>query len=164
LINNQFLGTCPLFSELDLAERAQVLVVGERQSYPADAPIFREGDPGDGLYVVISGAVRISRQSPSGEEALAILEPQAFFGEMAVIDQLPRAATALAHGPAEVFYLPLAALRSVLESNHQIALKFLYALCGVLVQRLRDTNDRFMSIFTIAQWSTGQLNDLIPLS
>jgi CRP-like cAMP-binding protein len=163
LINNQFLSTCPLFSDLDLAERAQVLTIGQRRSFRAEELIFQEGDPGDGLFIVISGAVRISRPSPSGEEALAVLAPHAFFGEMALIDQLPRAASAIANGPADVFFIPLAALRSVLESNHSIALKFLYALCGVLTQRLRETNDRFMSVFTIAQWNAGQQNDLIPL-
>jgi len=83
---------------------------------------------------------------------------------MAIIDQMPRAASAIANGQAEVLFIPLPALRTVLEQNHSIALKFLYALCGVLIQRLRDTNDRFMSVFTIAQWSAGQPNDLIPLS
>ena len=160
MINNQFLSTCPLFSDLDLAERAQILVIGQRQSFRGEHVIFREGAPGDGLYIVISGNVRISRHSATGEEALAVLEANAFFGEMALIDLLPRAASAIANGPTDVFFIPLAALRTVLESNHQIALKFLYALCGVLTQRLRDTNDRFMSVFTIAQWGAGQQSDL----
>ena len=163
MINNQFLSTCPLFSQLDLAERAQILIIGQRQSYRSDQVIFREGDPGDGLFIVISGSVRISRQSAAGEEALAVLEPDAYFGEMALIDFLPRAASAIANGPSDVFFIPLIALRTVLETNHQIALKVLYALCGVLTQRLRESNDRFMSVFTIAQWGAGRQNDLLPL-
>ena len=42
-------------------------------------------------------------------------------------------------------------------------MKVLYALCEVLTQRLRETNDRFMSVFTIAQWGAGVQGDLIPL-
>ncbi len=160
MINNQFLSTCPLFSDLDLAERAEILIAGQRQSYLGEQVIFQEGAPGDGLFIVISGAVRISRHSATGEEALAVLEPNAFFGEMALIDYLPRAASAIANGPTDVFFIPLDALRAVLEANHRIALKFLYALCGVLTQRLRETNDRFMSVFTIAQWGAGRQNDL----
>jgi CRP/FNR family transcriptional regulator, cyclic AMP receptor protein len=163
LNNNQFLSTCPLFSDLDMAERAQILIIGQRQSCSGEQVIFREGDPGTGLYIVISGAVRISRHAITGEEALAVLGPDAFFGEMALIDLLPRAASAIANGPTDVFFIPLSALRAVLEANHHIALMFLYALCGVLTQRLRDTNDRFMSVFTIAHWGAGRQNDLIPL-
>ena len=42
-------------------------------------------------------------------------------------------------------------------------MKVLFALCEVLTQRLRETNERFMSVFTIAQWGAGAQNDLIPL-
>ena len=107
--------------------------------------------------------MRISKRSATGEEALAILEPNAFFGEMALIDFLPRAADAIANATTDVFFIPLSALRTLLEEQPQLAMKVLYALCEVLTQRLRETNDRFMSVFTIAQWGAGVQGDLIPL-
>ena len=94
---------------------------------------------------------------------MAILEPHAFFGEMALIDFSPRAADAIANEPTDAFFIPLKELRSLIEAHHQIALKVLYALCEVLAQRLRETNDRFMGVFTIAQWSGGGHSGLIPL-
>ena len=144
-------------------ERAQILVIGEPRSYRPDQVIFREGEPGDGLFILVDGSVRISKRSAAGEEALAILQPNAFFGEMALIDFLPRAADAIANARVDVFFIPLPDLRNLLEADHQIAMKVLYALCEVLTQRLRETNERFMSVFTIAQWGAGLRNDLIPL-
>lgn len=155
MINTAFLNESPLFQNLDETERAQILIIGQVRSFAAGQVIFREGDAGDGLYIVISGGVRISKQSPTGEEALAILEPHAFFGEMALIDYAPRAADAIVNEASELFFIPLKELRSLIETHHQIALKVLYALCEVLAQRLRETNERYMSVFTIAQWGNG---------
>ena len=163
MINSKSISTCPLFRNLDEVERAQILTIGEPRSYEAEQVIFREGEPGDGLFILVSGSVRISKRSATGEEALAILEPNSFFGEMALIDFLPRAADAIAHEPTDVFFIPLPALRALLEEQPQLAMKVLYALCEVLTQRLRETNDRFMSVFTIAQWGAGVQSDLIPL-
>lgn len=164
MINTSFLTDSALFRNLDETERAQVLIIGQVQGFGPDQVIFSEGDPGDGLFIVISGTVRISRQSPTGEEALAILEPNAFFGEMALIDYMPRAASAIANEPCELFFIPLKDLRALIEAHHQIALKVLFALCEALTQRLREANDRYMSIFTIAQWGGGGVsNQMIPL-
>lgn len=163
MINTAFLTDSPLFRNLDETERAQILIIGQVRSYRKDETIFREGDAGDGLFIVVNGSIRISKQSATGEEALAVLEPHAFFGEMALIDFSPRAADAIANEPTDLFFIPLKDLRALIEAHHQIALKVLYALCEVLAQRLRDTNEKYMSVFTIAQWSGGGSGNLIPL-
>jgi len=163
LINTAFLTDSPLFRNLDETERAQILIIGQVRSYDADQVIFRDGDAGDGLFIVVKGSVRISKQSATGEEALAVLEPHAFFGEMALIDFSPRAADAIANEATDLFFIPLKDLRTLIESHHQIALKVLYALCEVLAQRLRETNERYMNVFTIAQWGGSAQSGLIPL-
>lgn len=164
MINTAFLTDSPLFRNLDETERALILIIGQVRSFEGGQAIFREGDAGDGLYIVVKGSVRISKQSATGEEALAVLEPHAFFGEMALIDFAPRAADAIANEPTELFFIPLKELRALIETNHQIALKVLFALCEVLAQRLRETNERYMSVFTIAQWGQqGTPDGLIPL-
>jgi len=162
VINTAFLTESPLFQNLDETERAQILIIGQVRSYKPNEVIFREGDPGDGLFIVVKGSVRISKQSVTGEEALAILEPHSFFGEMALIDFSPRAADAIANDETALFFIPLKELRSLIESHHQIALKVLYALCEVLAQRLRETNERYMNVFTIAQWGTGNSPSSLP--
>jgi CRP-like cAMP-binding protein len=92
-----------------------------------------------------------------------VLEPPAFFGEMALIDLAARAADAIANEPTELFFIPLKELRSLIEAHHRVALKILYALCEVLAQRLRETNERYMSIFTIAQWGGANPDGPIPV-
>jgi CRP-like cAMP-binding protein len=163
LIDAAFLTQSPLFRNLDEAERAQVLIIGDIRSFPAGQVLFREGDPGAGLFIVMKGSVRISKQSPSGEEALAVLESPAFFGEMALIDNSARAADAIANEDSILFFIPLPGLRALIEAQHRIALKILYALCEVLAQRLRETNERYMSIFTIAQWGGANLEGPLPI-
>jgi CRP-like cAMP-binding protein len=163
VIDTLFLTRSPLFRNLDEAERAQILMIGQVRQVSAGEVIFREGDAGDGLFVVLKGSVRISKRSATGEEALAVLNPPAFFGEMALIDLAARAADAIANEPGELFFIPLQDLRSLIEVQHKIALKILYALCEVLAQRLRETNDRYMSIFTIAQWGGANPGGPLPV-
>ena len=164
MISTQFLRESPLFRDLDEAERAQVLIIGQVRAFGTEEAIFREGDSGDGLYIVIEGTVRISKHTAAGEEALAILEPNAFFGEMALVDFSTRAADAVANVRTETFFIPLKELRALIESNHRIALKVLFALCEVLTQRLRETNERYMTVFTLAQWGGGLPQDnLFPI-
>ena len=163
MIDTLFLTRSPLFRNLDEAERAQILMIGQVRQVSAGEVIFREGDAGDGLFIVLKGSVRISKRSATGEEALAVLNPPAFFGEMALIDLAARAADAIANEPGELFFIPLQDLRSLIEVQHKIALKILYALCEVLAQRLRETNDRYMSIFTIAQWGGANPGGPLPV-
>lgn len=163
MIDTLFLTHSPLFRNLDETERAQILIIGQVRTYQASQVIFREGDAGDGLFILLKGSVRISKRSATGEEALAILEPHAFFGEMALIDFSARAADAIANEASELFFIPLKDLRSLIEAHHQLALKILYALCEVLAQRLRETNERYMSVFTIAQWGGATTDGPIPL-
>jgi CRP-like cAMP-binding protein len=163
LIDAAFLTQSPLFRNLDETERAQILIIGQRRTCKAGEILFREGDAGDGLYVVVRGSVRISKQGATGEEALAVLESPAFFGEMALIDLSARAADAIVNEDSELFFIPLQDLRSLIEVQHRIALKILFALCEVLAQRLRETNERYMNIFTIAQWGGANPDGPIPV-
>ena len=82
---------------------------------------------------------------------------------MALIDNSARAADAIANEDSELFFIPLQELRSVIDAYHKLALKILYALCEVLAQRLRETNERYMSVFTIAQWGGSNPEGPIPV-
>ncbi|BDU69858.1 hypothetical protein GETHOR_19590 [Geothrix oryzae] len=163
MIDTRFLTQSPLFRNLDEAERAQILMIGRVRPVQAGEVIFKEGDAGDGLFIVLKGSIRISKRSATGEEALAVLEPPAYFGEMALIDLAARAADAIANEPSELFFIPLQDLQALIESQHKVALKILYALCEVLAQRLRETNERYMNIFTIAQWGGANPDGPSPL-
>jgi CRP/FNR family cyclic AMP-dependent transcriptional regulator len=117
------------------------------KSYPANALIFAEGGPGDRLYIVVDGNVRISRMVPGmGEECLSILERGEVFGELALIDEQPRSADARAHtSGCTVFSISKSLLEEVLSMDPDAAVQFLSLLCRLLCRRLRAMNERLVA-------------------
>lgn len=109
--------------------------------------IFGEGEHGDKLYIVVDGGVRISRRLPGmGEEALTILKRGDVFGEMALIDNLPRSADARSHVQGcTVFAIDRQRLQEVLDMDPDAARQFLTLLCQLLCRRLRAMNDRLVA-------------------
>lgn len=101
--------------------------------------IFHKDDPGYTLFIIISGAVKISVSSREGDEIiLAILTPGQFFGEMALFDDQPRSADAEAIQPTEVLMVQREDLIRLLERRPRMAITQLLKL---LAQRLRATDE-----------------------
>jgi CRP-like cAMP-binding protein len=147
-LKEEFLRRTPIFATLSDDELAQVILIGRVVDFEPDRAIFSEGDAGAAFYLIEKGAVRISKMTPMGEEALAILREGAFFGEMALFDDTPRSAHAIPHeGAARLIEFRISDLRELMERETALACKMLWALCRTLSARLRDTNDRFQSLF-----------------
>jgi CRP-like cAMP-binding protein len=129
-------------------ELRRLAEVAEARAFEVEQAVFREGDDGHSLYIVLSGAVRISKMIPGvGEEALAILERGKFFGEMSLIDGSPRSATAKAHvADTRVLRISKDRLDELLASASAGAIELLSILCRLLSGRLREINDK------IVQW------------
>ena len=123
----------------------------ERQLRPGEL-IFREGDPGDAMYIVLEGRVRISKHIPgAGEEALAILERGDYFGEMALIDRQPRSAEAKAHdGEAVVLAIPKMVVGQLLDMHKVSSVRLLRILCGLVAERLREIDDKLVGWYILA--------------
>ncbi len=140
-----------LFANLSDAELAKILVICTPRKFPKDTVIFREGDPGDWCFLIISGQVRISKFIPNiGEEALAVLKPGDYFGEMALIDSFPRSAHAIANEDAEVFAISKANLDRLLDSDRELGYRILWAFTKTLSRRLRETNDKLASFLALS--------------
>lgn len=103
----------------------------------AGAPIFREGDAGSEMYIIETGTVDILRESRGGEP-LATLEAGDFFGEMAVLEDQPRFATAIARTPVRLLRIDRAAFGDVLSQNVEIAIRIMRKLTA----RLRRAEQR----------------------
>jgi CRP-like cAMP-binding protein len=114
---------------------------------PTEA-VFNHGDPGDGLYLILEGAVRISRRvSGIGEEALAILKPGMYFGEMSIVDdEMPRSADAIAHERTRLLKLPKDDLRDLMFVDRELAYELLWRFVRTLSGRLRDSNDKLLML------------------
>jgi CRP-like cAMP-binding protein len=148
----EFLRTIPLFRELDDDELTQVLMVGLVKRYPEAVPILTEGESGGRLHVITEGEVRISKDVPGvGEEALTILRPGEFFGEVQFFDGAPASAHAIAHSDCEILSLPHAEIESLIRSRPGLAAKFFWAFGRTLAGRLRETNARMATLLAISK-------------
>jgi CRP/FNR family cyclic AMP-dependent transcriptional regulator len=139
-----------LFRErgLSAAEMKLLATFSSEERFREGSMIFREGERGDKLYIVLDGRVRISKFIPGvGEEALTVLDRGDFFGEMALIDDKPRSADGKAHeGDATVLSIDRATLNEILSMDPHASLQFLNLLCRMISRRLREINEK------IVQW------------
>ena len=132
-----------LFKGLDRAQIGRLAAVSEVVDLRHGENIFREGEPGDRLFAVLKGQVRISRQIPGiGEEALAILEAGDHFGEMALIDDDVRSGDALAHSDCRLLSVSKTAIQDVMFTDLALAHEVLWNLVRTLSDRLRRSNDK----------------------
>ena len=145
-----------IFEGLSKQELESVLGISSMQQFDRGTVIFKEGDPGEELYLILNGKVRISRQLAGvgvGEEALAILEPSQAFGEMAVIeDDVVRSATATAHGACSLLVIRKKAFQRLLRDDHNLAYTVLSNVVKLLSSRLRSTNDKVILALASGQF------------
>ena len=142
-----------IFADLDEGELQRVAEICKEQKFAAAAPIFKEGEPGNRLYVIVTGEVRISRTVPgAGEEALAVLKPGSCFGEMSVFDRSERSTDAIAHIPCTLLTITRPEFELLLDFNRDIAYKVLWSVTRMLSSRLRQTNDNLRSLLAMSMF------------
>lgn len=98
------------------------------EDYAAGQVLFHEGERGDVMYVVQSGAVRISKRVGGQDKLLAVLGPGEFFGEMAILNGKPRTATATAAVPTRCLVIEPQTLEDMVVKNSEIALRLIKKL------------------------------------
>lgn len=120
--------------------------LSKEMKFGPDEFIFREGEEGDLLYIVLAGRVMISKEIVgAGEEALAFLERGDYFGEMALIDHQPRSADAKAHSEgAVVLAISSEVLEGILDIQKVSSLRLLRILCSLISKRLREIDDKLV--------------------
>lgn len=142
----------PIFSSLTDDELSLISVITEEVKFRPGQKIFNEGVLGDALYVITEGQVRIKKYFTGvGDETLAVLKPGACFGEMALLDSMPRSAAAIAETDCRLLKIPMDNFKNLLESHKEIAYKILWVLGKTLSQRLREANERLAVVFTPAK-------------
>src|SRR5436853_2260928 len=105
--------------------------------------IFREGDLGTEMYIINEGKVEILNQVGDEEQILAVLEKGDFFGEMSVLEDLPRAATARAATDVRLLQINGSTFDQLLQANPEIAVRMMRKLS----RRLRETDDLLKTSF-----------------
>lgn len=138
------------FDRLKKEELEALYESGEIKGYSADEIIFNEGNTGDYFCIILSGSIRISTLIPEvGEESLSILYQGDFFGEMALLDDAPRAAAAIAHTDAELLIIQKNEFDELVDHNNPAAYWILWGLAKKLSQRLRETDQRLKAILAL---------------
>ncbi len=126
-----------LFQGVDTSDIEAISTELEIMEVTRGQILFHEGEPGDSLYIVLSGKVKLGRRASDGRENLvAVMGPSDQFGELSLFDPGPRTSTAVVVTDGRVARLPKAALQKWVEERPQIAMQLL----RVVARRLRRTN------------------------
>jgi CRP/FNR family cyclic AMP-dependent transcriptional regulator len=143
---DEVLARAGIFQGLQPSAVAALARQLEPVSFPRGRTVFIEGEPGDTLYIIISGKVKIGRKNVDGRESLiTLMGPSDMFGELAIFDPGPRTSTVTALTDVSSVSMNRAALRSWITDEPEIAEQLL----RVLARRLRRTNDNLSDlIFT----------------
>jgi CRP/FNR family transcriptional regulator/CRP/FNR family cyclic AMP-dependent transcriptional regulator len=136
--HEELIRDVPLLARLPEAELRALASKGHVHDYRSGTAIFHEGDPGDALYIVISGGVRIVVASRKGEEAtVALLGPGECVGDLALVDGKPRSASAIASGKTKTLVVRRDDFRTWLIERP----KAMLALLETLSLRVRRTDE-----------------------
>lgn len=139
----QWLQKADLFRDLKPAALSRIARVTQEETHASGSSIFKHGDPGDKLCVILEGKVRIARDLHGlGEETLAVLSEGQMFGEMALLDESPRSADAWAHTTCRLLTVPRDGFDDLLFMDKELAYEVLWSVVRMLTMRLRETNDK----------------------
>lgn len=147
------LSSIHLFKGLKPAGLRRVAAVTEEETHAEGTHIFRHGESGDRLYLVLEGKVRISRSvSGVGEEALAVLGAGHAFGELALLDEATRSADAIAQEQTKVLTISKERFDDLLFADKELAYEILWGTVRLLAGRLRETNDKLTFLSATSQF------------
>ena len=135
----EFLATVPLFSGLEEIELQRFAELTREKFYPRGSVILFENDPGDSLFVVREGRVKVVLVGEDGREViLGVLGVSEHFGELSLIDDRPRSAHVIAMEDSSLLVLRREDFRKRVESNPAVA----WSLLMELSRRLRSADDK----------------------
>jgi CRP-like cAMP-binding protein len=135
---SDLLQRVPFLAALSDGDRRQLAGAARRRSFPRGRTVFNKDDPGETLFIIEGGSVRIYLPSPQGADlTLAVLGPGDFFGDMALLDGGPRSASAAAIEDTDLLALDRADFTALLHSRPQAAM----AVLAAITRRLREADE-----------------------
>jgi CRP-like cAMP-binding protein len=140
----------PIFCEFSDGEIEALLELVEPLTVAENVALVKQDEPGDCMYIIVDGAVRVVHRVGGREFHLATLTIGDFFGEIALVDEGPRSADVITMEPCVVLALEQSAIRALAGVYPGAAFKFLIAVGRVLIQRLRQGNKKYIDSLLIA--------------
>lgn len=142
-----------IFSDLDYQALRDLSVLFKERVFDQGEVIFDEGSIGTSMMVITSGEVRVSQRGETGsEEALIILKEGDVFGEMALIEDLPRSAATIAHSDVIIFEVCRTDFMSYIEKDCKSGFRIMLKLAKTLSARLRETDNKLKAFVNFSQW------------
>jgi CRP-like cAMP-binding protein len=132
------LANIPLFNDLTMKELKAIERILHRRIYKKDEVLFNEGDPGVGMYIIEQGRINITLGSEN--KLVASISNGEFFGEIALLSESPRTATAIAAVPTKILGFFQSDLFGLTETNPKMGNKILFKIAQMSAERLRFSN------------------------
>ncbi len=149
------LNSVSLFEGMDDFSLLELGHLFKEKIYDQKETIFEEGSIGSTMMIIASGEVRVSQKANPGgeeEEALMILKKGDVFGEMALLEDLPRSATIIAHTNVIAMEICREDFFNYIFKAPQNGVKILLKLCKTLSSRLRETDEKLKAFISFSQW------------
>jgi CRP-like cAMP-binding protein len=143
----EVLSKVPAFASLTTRELKEVAAIVHKRQYRAGEPVFYQGDPGLGMYIVQEGEVSISLTGKDTEqEELVVLTEGDFFGEIALLDESPRTANAVCKSDCVLIGFFRPDLFELIEKKPRLGIKIVLKLAEIVAQRLRRTDKELSKV------------------
>jgi CRP/FNR family transcriptional regulator, cyclic AMP receptor protein len=152
-LNIDILKNIDLFADLPFPALDRLADLFYERVFRKGETVFPEESVGSSMMIIVSGEVRISQLSPSNtEETLVVLKKGDFFGEMALLEDMPRSASAIAH--TDIFVLEISRERfmTLLEKDPESGVRVLLILARKLSSRLREADVKIKTFVNLTQW------------
>lgn len=164
-MNPEELRKIAVLSDLDNDALAQLAAVLEEKDHADGQVVFAEGDPGDGMYFILKGHIRIEKRvqdTGTARKTLTVLDAGDHFGEMALLDQKPRSASAIASGTSKTLRLSKAAFDEMQQKNAAIGMSVLFAMIRTSSDRIRRLSTQLVVYDEVGK-AIGEAPDLQTL-
>jgi CRP/FNR family cyclic AMP-dependent transcriptional regulator len=144
MVPAEFLSKIPIFENLSPADHDTLAGLWHKRELKEGEVLFRVGDKGDAMYVIQSGVIdiRVPLQGPKKEMTVSVLHEGEFFGELSIIDGLPRTASAIAGETTDLLEMKRGEFIKFLMDRPGVAI----SMVSIIGKRLRDTNELVQSL------------------
>jgi CRP-like cAMP-binding protein len=143
----EVLSKVPAFANLAPRDLKEVAAIVHKREYRAGEPVFYQGDPGLGMYIVQEGEVSIAIMGKDGnEQELAVLGDGDFFGELALLDESPRSANAICKTDCTLIGFFRPDLFELIEKENTFGIKIVLKLAEIVAERLRKTDKELSKV------------------
>jgi CRP-like cAMP-binding protein len=141
----------PLFTKVEASKLKLLAFTSERLTFNADQELFRQGDPGDSLYIILEGEAAVIVDTPAGPITVARVGKHGFFGDIAILCDVPRTATVKATQPLTTLRITKDLFFQLVTQFPQISVEIMRELAHRLEKTTRDYREAAAKLRALEQ-------------